>query len=120
MGNRLAGICYIKVNGTQLEVEGGVEIPLVDEKKEPVVGSTGVKGYKSSVEVPYIKLSALFTPDFPLDLLKTNDDMTVTAELPNGRVYVLSHAWVADAPSFKGDDGKLDLTFNGKRGEFTS
>ncbi|WP_161795467.1 phage tail tube protein [Xanthomonas sp. MUS 060] len=40
---------------------------------------------------PYIKVVALFTPDFPVNTLRTNTNLTVTAELANGVVYTLSN-----------------------------
>lgn len=118
MGKRLGGTCYIKCDGTQFEVKGGVEVPLTDFKREAVTSTGGAVGYKETVEVPYIKLTAIFMPDFPLAAIKAGTDMTLTAELANGKVYTLSGAWLADAPSLKVDDGETELTFNGTRGEF--
>ncbi|MCF7545828.1 phage tail tube protein, partial [Pseudomonas petrae] len=30
MGQKVAGTCYVKVDGTQLTLKGGVEAPLMD------------------------------------------------------------------------------------------
>ena len=40
MINRVAGICYIKVDFEQIEVSGGVEVPLVDLKGKTVMMNT--------------------------------------------------------------------------------
>lgn len=118
MGKRVAGTCYIKVDGTQLEVKGSVEVPLTDKKLEAVVGLNAIAGYKEEVRVPFVKLTAIFKDDFPLDALKKGTEMTVTAELPNGKVYTLSDAFLVGEPNVKADEGEVELEFNGMKGEW--
>ncbi|MCF5500925.1 phage tail tube protein, partial [Pseudomonas syringae] len=36
MGQKVAGTCYIKVDGTQLTIIGGGEAPLMNVKRETV------------------------------------------------------------------------------------
>lgn len=116
MAKRVAGICYIKVDGEQLEVSGSVETPLAETKKEAVVALAGVAGYKETAIAPYVKLSAVFGREFPLAKLTKGTAMTVTAELANGKVYTLSDAWLNGEPAAKGDDGTVELEFNGLKG----
>jgi len=118
MGKRVAGTCYIKVDGTQLEVKGSVEVPLTDRKLEAVVGLNAVAGYKEEVRTPYVKLSAIFKDDFPRDTLQKGTEMTVTVELPNGKVYTLSDAFLVGEPAVKADEGETELEFNGMKGEW--
>lgn len=115
---RIAGICYVKVDGEQLEVAGSVECPLLDVTRETVMGLSGPSGFKETAAEPYVKLSASFVPDFPIEKLRTSTDMTVTAELANGRVYTLSGAFVKGETPAKGDEGTVDLEFGGKRGQW--
>lgn len=116
MAKRVAGICYIKVDGEQLEVEGGVECPLTDLKREAVMGLAGVAGMKETALEPYTKVTAIFTPEFPIEKIKNATDMTVTSEMANGKVYTLSGAYLRGEPSVKGDEGKVELDFGGKKG----
>ena len=118
MAKRVAGICYIKVNGEQLEVSGGIEVPLVEVKREPVMGLAGPAGYKETASEPYVKVTAVFMPAFPIDTLRTNTDMTVTAELANGKVYTLSGAYLKGEPSAKGEEGTTELEFSGSKGQW--
>ena len=118
MAKRVAGICYIKVDGQQLEVAGGVEAPILGVKRETVMGVTGPAGYKETALEPYVKLSAIYVPDFPLDTLQNNTDMTVTAEFANGKVYTLSGAFVKGEPAVKADDGTIEIEFGGKKGQW--
>ena len=118
MAKRVAGIAYIKMDAEQLEVSGGIEVPLVDVKRETVMGVSGPAGYKETALEPYVKLSAIFMPNFPLDTLRTNTDMTITAELANGKVYTLQGAFVKGEPSVKGEDGTVELEFGGTKGQW--
>ena len=118
MAKRVAGICYIKVDGEQLEVSGGIEAPLLDVKRETVMSLAGPAGIKETALEPFVKLTAIFMPNFPLATLQSNTDMTVTAELANGKVYTLSGAFVKGEPSAKGEDGTVELEFGGKKGQW--
>lgn len=118
MAKRVAGICYIKVDGDQLEVAGDIEVPLSEIKRETVMGLAGPAGLKEMALEPYVKLSAIFTPDFPIDTITKNTELTVTAELPNGRVYTLSGAFLRGESAVKPEDGKVDLDFGGKKGQW--
>jgi len=116
MGNRVAGTCFCKADGTQFEVKGGLECPLMDQKREPINASGRTVGFKETTITPFVKLTAITTKDFPIEFLRTATDMTVTAEFANGRVYVLSGAWIANEASVKGDEGESELEFNGLSG----
>lgn len=115
---KVAGTCYFKVDGEQLEVSGGVEVPLLDVKRETVMGSNGPAGYKETALRPYIKLKAVVNAEFPLAMLQSATEMTATAELANGMVYTLSGAFVEGEPAINNDDGTIDIEFGGKKGIF--
>lgn len=112
MGQRVAGTCYAKVDGAQLTITGGCEAPLMDVKRETVTPGY----YKEEQLAPYLKVTAVYTPDFPLDKLVKGTDMTVTCEFNNGKVYVLSGAYLVDEPALSGDDGTIELQFDGSKG----
>ncbi|MDH0730980.1 phage tail tube protein [Pseudomonas sichuanensis] len=112
MGQRVAGICYVKVDGAQLTIAGSCEARLMDVKRESVVPGF----FKEEQLTPYIKCKAVHTPDFPLKKLVEGTDMTVVCEFSNGKVYVLSAAYLVDEPVASGDDGTIDLQFDGLKG----
>lgn len=116
MGKRVAGTCYIKVDGMQLEVSGGLECPITSTTRETVKGVNGPAGYKETNRTPSTKLTAIFRADFPMDAVAEGTDMTVTSEFPNGKVYTLSGAFLVGEPSAKAEDGTIDLEFEGDRG----
>lgn len=112
MAQKIAGTCYVKVDGAQLTLSGGCEAPLMEVMRETVV-----PGYYKETELkPSLKVTALYTPDFPLKQLVNGTDMTVTCEFSNGKVYVLAGAYLVGEPAAKGDDATLALEFNGIKG----
>lgn len=112
MGQLVAGTTYVKVDGVQLTITGSAEAPLMAVKRETVF-----PGYYKEEELPaYTKMTALLTPDFPISTLVNGRDMTVTTEFKNGRVYVLIGAYLVDEPSYKADDGTVELQFDGIKG----
>ena len=116
MAKRVAGICYFKVDGEQLSVSGGVEAPIATLKRENVMSVTGPAGLKETAVEPMLKVSAIFEAAFPLAKLQAGTDMTITAEMPNGKVYTLSGAYLKGEPTAKADDGTIELEFGGTKG----
>ena len=106
----------MNVDGEQLEVSGGIECPIVDIKRETVMGLNGPAGIKETALEPFVKVSTIFMPSFPLATLQSNTEMTITAEYPNGKVYTLSGAFLKGEPAAKGEDGTIELEFGGKKG----
>lgn len=116
MAGRVAGICYIKADGTQFEVKGGVEIPFSVVNRETVMGLSGVAGFKEVAQRPYIKLTAVFTRDFPISTLANSTNMTITAELANGKVYTLTAAYLEGETVSNGEEGTAEIEFSGVTG----
>ncbi|MBV6287356.1 phage tail tube protein [Pseudomonas aegrilactucae] len=114
MGQKVAGTCYIKVDGQQLVISGGVEVPLSKVKRETIV--TGY--YKEEDRPPFIKLDAVKTPGFPMAKVVDGTNMTITAEFKDGTSYVLSGAYAVDDVNVTADDGKVSLNFEGISGDW--
>ncbi|AZC55437.1 phage tail tube protein [Pseudomonas chlororaphis] len=112
MGQKVAGTAYIKVDGMQLTVTGGAEAPLSDKKRETVYPGY----YKEEPLAPFLKMTVLHTPDLTIKTLTEGKDMTITCEFNNGKVYVLSGAYMVDEPTSKGEDGSIELQFDGIKG----
>ena len=115
---KIAGTCYVKVNGSQLELksDSGIEVPYIDKMREEVMGQSGVVGLKEVAQVPYVKGTFIVGPNFPRETLNDSTDLTITCEFINGTVYVLSGGFVAGEPSYKSDSGELELEFKGVDG----
>lgn len=114
MGQKVAGTVYIKADGVQFTVTGGVEVPLSDVKRESVAPGF----FKEEDLVPWVKATIVDAPDLPIKQIMAATDQTVTVEFKNGRVYVLSGGYVVDEPSAKGDDGTIDIQWDGNKGGY--
>ena len=116
MGQRIAGTCYIKADGVQFDVKGNVETPLSPVNRETIMALAGAAGYKEVAQRQYVKLTALFTPDFPIQQLISSTNMTITAEMANGKVYTLTAAWLEGETITNGDEGEASIEFSGLKG----
>ncbi|MCZ0823712.1 phage tail tube protein [Dickeya solani] len=115
---RIAGTCYIKVDGLQLSASGGIEVPMNTTQKDDVVGLDGSVDYKETHRAPYVKATFKIPGDFPIDKLISSDSMTITAEMANGMIYVLSSAWVHGEINHNAEEGTADVEFHGQEGGY--
>jgi hypothetical protein len=112
MGKKVAGTAFVKADGAQFTVTGGLEAPLMDKKRETIA-----PGYFKEEDLPpYLVVSVVHDPDLPIAQLTVATDTTVTGEFANGGVYVLSGAYLVGEPAAKGDDGTLELRWEGTKG----
>lgn len=116
MGKRIAGTCYVSADGDQLEIKGGLTIAMSSVTRETVMHTGGVAGFKETARTPTVKVKAVVGRNFPLKKLQESTDMTVTSELANGMVHVLSGAYLVGDPEINGEEGEVDLEFNGEKG----
>ena len=115
MATTIAGTCYIKMDGEQLNVEGSVSFPLMEVSREAMIGSTGVAGYKETPVTPYLKCNVFLSKGFPLEKLRSSSDMTITAECANGIVFTLKGAWLKGGTELNVSDGTTTLEFEGEK-----
>lgn len=115
----IAGTCYVKVDGEQLSLSGSLTCSMTETVREAVMGSLGVAGYSETPIAPTISGTFNVTSDFPMDSLLNNTDMTVTAECANGMVFTLSGAFVSGEVSYSPNDGTVQLTFTGEKGNWS-
>lgn len=115
MGQRVAGTCYVKVDGAQLVLSGAVEAPLNVTTRE-----TLVKGYfKEEDTIPFVKLEALGVPETDFQRICKGTNMTLTVEFANGTVYTLAGAYVVGEANFSSEEGKVSMEFNGNEGDWS-
>lgn len=117
MGKKLAGTCFVKVNGEQLELQGNIEFPMNSVQRETMISTTGVVGFKETVVAPYVSGDFIVRAGFPIEDIKENTAQTITVECANGMVYTLSDAYVTDVIAYKPVDGTLTIKWEGTNGE---
>lgn len=114
--SKIAGTVYFKVDGQQLSVTGGVEVPMNTTVRDDVIGLDGSVDYKETSRAPYTKVTAKVPKNFPIEKLTQSDSMTITTEMATGRVYVLSRAWLHGEANYNPEEGTVDLEFHGEEG----
>lgn len=110
---RVGGIIQVKVNGELYSAKGSFEYNLGIPKREMVVGSDGVHGYKEMPQRNYIK--GVFTDrgDISLKTLVSIREATVTLSLANGKVIVQREsAFVGDGNATT-EEGEIEVEFSG-------
>lgn len=112
MGKKVAGTVYLKLDGEQIELTGGVEVPLSATKRETIV-----PGFAKEEDVaPFMKFDAVKTPGVDWQKIARAMDMTGTAEFKDGSVYVLEGAYVVGDMNLNSEDGKVSMELNGVKG----
>lgn len=113
--NRRAGRIYFKVNGRQYDAKGSYSYNLGLDKREALVGSDGVHGYKSTPQVAFIE--GVITDSIDVDLagLEEQEDDTVTLDLPNGKTIVLSEAWFAGEGTASTEEGEIPVRWESRK-----
>ena len=111
---RIAGTCYFKIDGQQLSLTGGIEVPMNTVVNDDIIGMEGSVDRKETHRAPYVKGTFKVPKDFPVNKITTSDQMTITAELANGQVYVLSSAWLHGEANHNAEEGTAELEFHGE------
>lgn len=115
--NAVAGIAYVKVDGTQFALRGDLQISIDAFEREGVAGMDGVHGYIEKPRVPFIQGNFSDIGGLSLQGISSMCNVTVTAELNNGKVYLLRNAWAAPARELNAAEGQVQIKWEGMRGE---
>ncbi len=115
---RIGGTCYFKIDGQQLSLTGGIEVPMNRTVNDDIIGLDGSVDRKETHRAPYVKGTFKVPKNFPVSKITSSDEMTITAELANGQVYVLSSAWLHGEANHNAEEGTVDLEFHGEEGDY--
>ncbi|SER57071.1 Phage tail tube protein [Faunimonas pinastri] len=113
MAKRIAGIAYLFVDGTQYPLRGNFTVSPDAIERAGIAGQDSVHGYSETPRVPYISGDISLTEDISIETIRAVTNATVTAELANGKTYVLREAWCAAAMELNTRDGQTTVRFEG-------
>jgi hypothetical protein len=108
-----AGTAYLKVDSNQYPLKGNLTVSASAVERTGIAGQDYVHGYQELPRVPYIEGDVSTLPEVSLDFLEAITNATVTAELINGRTYVLSQAWTKGPLEINTHDGQFRIRFEG-------
>lgn len=90
MAQRIAGIAFLTVDGTQLSLRGNFTVSPSPTERTMIAGQDGVHGYQELPRVPYIEADLSTVPGLSLEALEAQTDVSVVAQLANGYQYTLT------------------------------
>lgn len=114
---RVGGTAFVKVNGRQYRAKGNWTYNIGAPKRDAVVGSDGVHGYKEVPQVPFIEGEITDASDMSLTDLVNGKDLTVTLELANGKVIALRDGWYAGEGTGNTEEGNIACRWEGLAAE---
>ena len=83
-------------------------------KRETILHSQGVAGYKETPVAPFISGELIDDGSFPVDQLAQVSSSTITLDLANGKQIVLRNAYSTNDNGLEIDtDGKITVKFEG-------
>ncbi len=110
---RVAGIAYLKVDGTQYDLVGNFNASPSMLAREMLAGQDGVHGYSEMPRVPYIEGDIRLAAGLTVAQLDAMTNVTVTAELANGEVVSLQQAATTAAHVISTRDGSVHVRWEG-------
>lgn len=114
---RVAGLIQLQTNGEVLRAKGAFTYNLGKPKREPVIGSDGVHGFKEVPQVAFIEGAITDAGDINLATLATLRDATVNLTLGNGKMIVLNAAWYAGDGTGNTEEGEIGVRWEGSNAE---
>ena len=116
---RVGGIIQFQINGEIFQAKGSFSYNLGRPKREPVVGSDAVHGFKEMPQVGFIEGEITDSQGTDLEVLVGTKDATVTLDLANGKLIVLHEAYYASEGTGNTDEGNIGVRFEGEGEEIS-
>jgi hypothetical protein len=110
---RIAGIAFLKVDGAQYPLKGNFVVSPSEVERNGIAGQDGVHGYSEMPRVPFIEGDVSLVPELSMEDVQNVINATVTAELANGKVYVLRRAFCKSALELQSAEGQVRVRFEG-------
>jgi len=117
-GNRVGGKLFIRVGSNSIVVAGEWTCQPGYDLRTGQTGPNGPTGFTQTGQMPSLEGEGTFRPGTDIKTLLDVDNATVTAELANGQLFILSEAWQAGTGEVNLTAGTIKLKYEGMRGEF--
>jgi hypothetical protein len=113
---RVGGIIQLKVDGEGYLAKGSFTYNIGQPKREAVIGSDSVHGYKELPQTSFIEGVITDTQDLDLEALLNVTNATVTLELANGKIAVVERAFFVSDGNVTTEEGEIAVRFEGEDG----
>jgi hypothetical protein len=109
----LGGTAFLLVNGQQKQLRGNLTVSPSNIERTGVAGQDGVHGFTVMPRVPFISCDITDSDGLSIEDLDGLENVTVTAQLANSKVYVLRNAWCKASHEINTREGSLAVRFEG-------
>lgn len=113
MAQRIAGVAFLKVDGTLYPLRGNFTVSPSSIERAGIAGQDYIHGFSELPRIPVISGDVSLVQDLSMDDVENIKQATVTAELANGKTYVLREAWCTGALELQTREGQTRITFQG-------
>lgn len=113
MAQRIAGVAFLKVDGQLYPLRGNFTVSPSSIERAGIAGQDYIHGYSELPRIPVISGDVSLVPELSMDTVERATNVTVTAELANGKTYVLREAWCTAALELNTREGQTRVTFQG-------
>ena len=113
MGQRIAGIAYLYVDGDLYPLRGNFTVSPSPTERAGIAGQDYVHGFSELPRVPYIEGDVSLVPELSMEDVSNIVNSVVTADLANGKSYVLNQAWCRSAFELNTREGQTRVRFEG-------
>jgi len=117
---RRAGLIQLQSNGEIYDAKGSFTYNLGRPKRDGIVGSDSVHGYKEMPQIPFIEGAITDLSTLNLAALLEGRDLTITLTLGNAKTIVLRDAWFAGDGNATTEEGEIAVRWEGKNAEEVS
>jgi hypothetical protein len=110
---RIAGIAFLYVDNNQLALRGNFMVSPTSRERTMLAGQDGVHGYQELPRVPYIEGDISTVTALSMAALQSEINVTVIAQLANGKQYTLNNAICKAGNDINTRDGQTRVRWEG-------
>ncbi|KXZ68767.1 phage tail tube protein [Acinetobacter venetianus] len=114
--NRLAGVANISVDGVTYLLSGEFTYSSADTERKTLTGQDQVHGYSEMPRAPFISCTLRDAGTLTVKGFNAMTDVTIHAELANGKTITGRNMWTVDAQEVKTQESTFDVRFEGMTG----
>lgn len=112
----VGGTAFFKINGVQYRLRANFNVSIGDEERETALGIDQVHGLIQKPAVPFMEADFTDQANLDLNVVEKLKDVTITAELINGKTAVLTNASQVKKIELSVADGIYKARFEGVKG----
>lgn len=113
MAIKAGGTAFLKVDGNQYPLRGNFTVSPNATERTMIAGQDYIHGFTEVPRVPFIEGDITTMPVISFEDLEGTVNATVTAELLNGRTYVLKEAVYIRPADINTREGLAHIRFEG-------